>query len=312
MQWLKQKFKEKIALIPGVAFFVKAKRLKAQLTNQQRQTHLAIERIYAMHLKQLVHEKNYGVDDRQEIDVIVSLTSYGKRLSQVQHTVLSLLVQSVKVKKIVLWVAETDMPLVDANQALVELTKYDFEIKAFKDIRSYKKLIPSLIAYSNDTIITFDDDVIYPDNLVEKLYHEHLAYPDCVIAGRAHKIKFNEGGRPQNYVDWSFDSQDVKPCVDLVAIGVGGVLYPPGCFDSEVKNEHAFTSLAPTCDDLWFKIMSCKVKTKVKVISTPTPYNDYLHLPALEESLWQRNIVNNDIQLNNLLNKYSDALFQET
>lgn len=42
--------------------------------------------------------------------------------------------------------------------------------------------------YKDEIIITFDDDMIYDKRLVQKLYEEHLRYPETIICGRGHKI----------------------------------------------------------------------------------------------------------------------------
>ncbi len=47
------------------------------------------------------------------------------------------------------------------------------DIKYYKNIRSYKKLIPSLIYYPDDIIITCDDDIFYRSNMVSDLINAY-------------------------------------------------------------------------------------------------------------------------------------------
>lgn len=44
----------------------------------------------------------------------------------------------------------------------------------------------------------------------------------------------------------------------IMALGYGGVLYPPGAFDEEVFNEKVFMRLCPYADDIWFFAMALK------------------------------------------------------
>lgn len=60
-----------------------------------------------------------------------------------------------------------------------------------KDIRSYKKLIPILKKYPNKIIVTADDDVIYKKDWLERLYKDHLKYPNYILVHRVTKFIYN-------------------------------------------------------------------------------------------------------------------------
>lgn len=94
-----------------------------------------------------------GIDNNSS--VIVSLTTYGKYINDVYIVIESLLEQTVKPKKIVLWISDktedTDIPSILKIQE-----QRGLEIRKTKDIRSYKKLIPTLKEFPDNPIITFD------------------------------------------------------------------------------------------------------------------------------------------------------------
>ena len=106
-------------------------------------------------------------------DIIVSLTTYGKRLYDVHLAIESIMEQTMKANRILLWLDEGYI-----NQRLPKtlelLKKRGLEIRYCKDLRSYKKLIPALKEFPNDAIITIDDVLIYEFDLLERLIQSYL------------------------------------------------------------------------------------------------------------------------------------------
>lgn len=237
---------------------------------------------------------------------IVSLTSYGRRVhSVVYYTLISLLKQTERASKIILWL---DDSWNDRNvpERIMSLKQYGVEIMYYHDIKSYKKLIPTLKLFPNDIIITVDDDMIYTSGLLKSLMDGFR---------KNGKIQCTKGGLPKiysgeisSYINWknidhAYDGDDIVP------IGVGGVLYPPKSLDKDVLNEDAFCELAPNADDLWFWVMAKRAGVKHSVVdlcgknySFDTIYQ-YLHKgSALTHS--NAGDCKNDIQLKCILEKY--------
>jgi hypothetical protein len=168
-------------------------------------------------------------------NIIISLTSYPLRINYVHITIKSLLKQTIKPKKIILWLAESDFPKRNNNlpENLLLLQDKIVKIEYYeKNIRSYKKLIPTLEKYPNKIIITVDDDIIYKKNTIEKLYKNYLKYPKDIQAHRITKFIFKSGkfkaiaGGYNYYKNSSFLNK---------LTGVGGVLYPPNCFYKDIE-----------------------------------------------------------------------------
>ena len=188
---------------------------------------------------------------RDSIDVVVSLTSYGKRLGIVHLTILSLMRQSVRPDRIVLWLDAEEGAV---PESLKELEKYGLDIRyECEDLKGHKKYFWALREFADQCVITVDDDVMYPADTVASLMAAHKRYPDAVVARRVNRMVL-AGGSLAPYVDWEFEwHEDDAPRDDLLATGVGGVLYPPHCFGDRAFDLGPIAGTGLGNDDLWLK-----------------------------------------------------------
>ena len=96
----------------------------------------------------MLNDHSLGVSERKfcNNDIIVSLTSYGRRLQDVSLTIESIMQGTMKPNRIVLWVdrqwQNKRMPI-----SLQRQQQRGLEIEYCKDIRSYTKLVPALRKY---------------------------------------------------------------------------------------------------------------------------------------------------------------------
>lgn len=51
------------------------------------------------------------------------------------------------------------------------------------DTKVYKKIIPTLLKYKNDLVLSIDDDFIYPKTMIEDFYRVYRAHPNSPISG---------------------------------------------------------------------------------------------------------------------------------
>lgn len=240
--------------------------------------------------------------------IIASLTTYGSRINSVDLTLKTILNQTKKADKIILWLAEDEFNFDNIPKDLLALHINNLiEIKFCKDLKSYKKLIPTLKLYSEEIIITFDDDILYKDDLIEKLYAEHLKFPNTVICGRGHKIRFNINNSLKKYSKWDRRTQDFSEDYDILPTGAGGVLYPPNCFYKDILDESLFSRLAPNADDIWFKAMTLMNNKKSKILFQNK--KEFTRLETIEdtqnETLYSKNKYSNDKYLKNVFDSYN-------
>ncbi|MBR6412867.1 MAG: glycosyltransferase family 2 protein [Alphaproteobacteria bacterium] len=246
-------------------------------------------------------------------DVIISLTTYPGRILYVYDAVMSLLNQNLKVDKVILYLGADKFPNKEADlpMRLLDLVGDYFEIHwVEKDLRSYTKLIPALLEYPENIIVTGDDDILYPRNWLRKLLVSYLKYPKDIHCHRVHKIIYKDG-QIAPYMRWKHEVNKSKESginPDYFLTGVGGVLYPPHSLDAEVLNKEAFTRLSPTADDIWFWAMALKKGTRIRCIENANPKLSYVACTQEKESLLTQNNQQgqNDIQLQNVLQAYPE------
>ena len=243
--------------------------------------------------------------------LIVSLTSFPARINTVHRTIKTILGQSVRPEKTVLWLAKEQFPggLEDLPQQLIELVQLGLDIEWYHDIRSYKKLIPTLIKYPQHTIVTADDDVLYPRYWLEKLWQTHLDYPRDIIVHRARRVE-TFCGRIRPYRKWPIVTRSVKASRHhVLPTGCAGILYPAHALPSEVFKEDVFCSIAPHADDLWFWAMSVLGGINVRQVYS---YESTLTLidGSQATSLSQENVAGNqnDKQLKAIFSAYPSIL----
>lgn len=253
--------------------------------------------------------RGMGVQDNED-SVIVSLTSFPARINEVRYTVYSLLNQTLRPNKVVLWLASDQFPgrENDLPDSLLKLRQNGLSIEWCSDIKSYKKLIPSLKEYPDSIIVTADDDIYYEKDWLKKIYDEHQLYPDDIIAHRCHYISI-ENGKILSYLEWKQCVASSQASVRLFFTGCGGVLYPPHSLFRDVTDESKFMELCPAADDIWFWGMSVLSGRKMRCVRAPLNKMIYIN-PGRElshdQTLGQANMFENgnDRQLKRLLDCY--------
>ena len=261
-------------------------------------------------INNILNNNTTGVTKQQYFNekIIVSLTTFSNRYYEVYLTIESLMQQTLKPNKIILWLADS-FKTVKLPIFLEKQIERGLEIKYCNDIMSYKKLIPTLKLFPNDIIITFDDDKLYNYDLIENLVKSYITNPIHVSSGRLHKIKLLKNNIPADYKnwDWNYTKLDISPL--NFPTGVGGVLYPPGCFSDEVFNETVFTDICKHADDIWFKAMALLNNTQaVKAFTHNINGYDYIsNYNTQNTSLSRLNVDKglNDIQLKAVFDKYN-------
>ncbi len=247
-----------------------------------------------------ISPRPHGLADQ----LYLSLTSFPPRFGTLHLTLETLLQQTVAPDGILLWIAHEDMERLPAK--VRNMAGRGVTIRACDDVRSYKKLVFALEAFPESIIVTADDDVYYPPDWLETLVREIDPNQAMVLCHRAHRIAFTASGGIAPYRDWELDVQDAaarEPSTDLVPIGIGGILYPPGCFAAEVTDRRLFTRLAPAADDLWFYWMARKAGTRHRKVGGKFPRRNWLY--SQEHSLYNDNISGgNDRQVEALAREF--------
>ena len=257
--------------------------------------------------------KETGVSPNKICDneVIVSLTSYGKRIHDVYLAIESIMQGSLKPNRIILWLSEDEFKNKTLPTTLQNQIKRGLEIKYCKDIKSFKKIIYALKEFPDACIITIDDDLIYNFDLVENLVRAHESNPNCIWANRIHEMTYNENGSLKKYCQWKWNSRTgAKDSKHNFFTSGGGTLFPPHSLNDEVLNEDVFMKLCPTADDVWLNAMARLQKTEICKSFTHDPkgedflVNENLQADGLNSINNAPENNQNDIQIRAVFERY--------
>lgn len=199
------------------------------------------------HSKGAVRGRPHGLPG----ELIVSLTSYPARFPTLHLTLRSLLRQTTRPDRLILWIAHDDINLLP--RSVHKLTRQGLEIRACEDLRSYKKLIPAIEAFPDAFIVTADDDLYYGPHWLKTLVE--VSDRQTIVCHRAHRPVYDQQGRLRPYREWELSVHDEAaraPSTAIMPTSGAGVLYPPGSLHRTVTDRSLFEALCPDGDDLWF------------------------------------------------------------
>lgn len=258
----------------------------------------------------LMFLKSFPLLKNKLMQLIVSLTSYPARINTVNQTIESILNQSMKADKVILWLAPEQFPNKekDLPKQLLDLCDKGLTIDWYHDIKSYKKLIPTLKKYPDAIIVTADDDLIYNKNWLKLLYDEYIKNPDVLCAHRTHCIKL-KNKKIDKYKNWKWLGYTEAPSYSNFITGGGGVLYPPNSLHKDVLKEDVFIKLCPNADDVWFWAMSVLNNIKIKVAEKHIKRLNIIE-GTQDCALSKENVINNknDEQLAKVLKAYPEVM----
>lgn len=269
---------------------------------------------------QLKKLSKYGLTDSSIPDVVISFTTYPARIRTVGQTITTLINQNYPYKSIVLWLADSQFPNKekDLPEDIIELIKHgSLVVDWYKDIRSYKKLIPSLKKYGNEILVTVDDDLLYPEDMIERLILAYQKNPNYIHTLRAHGIVLDSLFNFRPYNKWINPLNNSYPSFFNFLTGGAGCLYPPHTLSKIVFDVKKIQKLCPLADDIWFWASAVMNGTKINLV-TPT-IGTLKYVPGSQdtgETLWKTNVLKNqnDKQLAKVIKEYPDIfekLFEE-
>ncbi len=257
-------------------------------------------------LEQGVTDERYDGEE-----VIVSLTSFGKRINEVYLAIESIMQGTLKPNRIILWLAENEFGGKALPQTLQRQQKRGLQIEFCEDIRSYKKIVPTMVKYPDACVVTIDDDAMYEFDLLENLIQAHHDHPDDICACRVHRIALDDRKRPRSYLQWDLlVYPEEKSNLHFLTSG-GGTLFPPHCFVEEFFNRDAYLSLCPYADDVWINAMIWKSGKQISKAYTHSRRGcDYVDISVDQEvSLSEKNLdassCQNDVQIRAVMDRYN-------
>ncbi|HEY8567769.1 hypothetical protein [Microbulbifer sp.] len=239
------------------SYFMKKRLRKHDAVNNRK-----LESILRVQLlqQQALNSTAPGIGNDKEHHIVVSLTSFDKRIDNVVYTVESLFQQWVRADVIALWLSKEQFPDGQLPESLVRQQQRGLQVFYVEDLGPYTKYFYAFSQFPESLVITVDDDTLYPPDMIDQLYRAWLRNPSWIHCHRAHFMRRSKQGKLLPYddwvSDWSLQDSDSEPSPLVFPTGVGGVLYFPGSLHPDAFDKEKFLKLCPKADDVWLKAMS--------------------------------------------------------
>ncbi len=182
-------------------------------------------------------------------DEVVTMTTHGKRLSDVWLAIESIGRGEVLPRRMILWL---DGPELRLPWRLRRLRRRGLEvIHVPAGMGVHTKYWHYLTTQEIDRpLVTSDDDILYPPDWLSGLRAQHRRHPHDVIAYRAHRVGVVEAESFAPYSQW-LPASGTDPSFANFATSVSGQLLPADLQRAIVADGNAFLAAAPTADDVW-------------------------------------------------------------
>ena len=235
--------------------------------------------------------------------IIVSLTSYKKRLNTINLVIDSILNGNLVPNKIVLTLFYKDFEFI--SEKIIDYLNNNKIILIIVniDIKPHKKYFYVMQKYPYDIIITIDDDILYEKNTVELLYKSYLKNPQEISARRVHLLKYDKFGKSEPYNKWKKEYKFIKnPSFDLLATTGAGTLFPPNILKINYSLIYDIFNCL-TSDDIFLKYIENKLEIKIIWVENNELQGLY-NLYNNDGMFNNENILGNEICLGNFKIEY--------
>jgi hypothetical protein len=238
--------------------------------------------------------------------VIVSLTSFPRRINKAWISIASILLQNNPPDRVILWLSSEEFTSLNSlPKSLLKLQSYGLEIKFCSgNMFGHKKYFHIEPDMKSCIFITVDDDVIYRNDLIDSLLDTYNNNINSVCATIAHKVVPN-GKSFLPYSKWP-SAKDFEVGNLVFPVGAGAVLYPPNFFDNFLFESETVDEICLFADDIWLFVVSRYMGFN----STKSNYKSS-YIPILyfkNSTLFQTNIGlgKNDTQISDVVKYFSD------
>ena len=211
--------------------------------------------------------KAFGLNQHpRDEEVIISLTSFPKRIHTLWIVIETLLRQKMKPDKIILWLAEDQFDGMDSlPESLLSQCERGLEIRFCDDLKSHKKYFYTMQEYPDSLVILADDDIFYTRDLVKRLVRMHEKNPNEIVCMSVAMISdFYEV--PSKWSPPKYNAE-IKHSDKAQAYTGAGALFPSGSVDRKYAfRKDLIRDLSPHADDLWLKYMAMRKHTKTTAV----------------------------------------------
>lgn len=215
-------------------------------------------------------DKVFGVSETPTENLVVSLTTWPKRINLVHKVIDNMLTQTRRPDKVVLYLSKKEFPDRKLPATLRIRLERDprFIVRFTGDLGSHKKYYRVFKDFPDSVVVLVDDDIVYPKTMLRDLMIHYRRTPHVVTCLRSHTIAMTRRKEFAPYMEWMKERKVVNEASPLLlATTGGGTIFPPGSVPPEAFDADAIRKLAPTADDLWLKWHLLANRIPVKYIT---------------------------------------------
>lgn len=198
--------------------------------------------------------------------VVVSLTSFPARIDKVAPTIKSLMMQSYKPDRIVLWLADEQFPDKTLPESITQLMDCGLEVEYCENVNGHKRHYKMLNMQKEDeVVITFDDDILFPKHCIKRIIKKHQKFPNAVVCDRGQNAVYDKEGRVLLPAFWSIRSPKGirKPTYKMLISPGGGALFPKNCLHKDFCDLEKIRKYALNTGNVWLTFMAAENGTKM-------------------------------------------------
>lgn len=207
-------------------------------------------------LPYLLSKSRSNLDGCKESKIVISLTSFPKRIDHVWLAIETMLCQTYKPSAIVLWLSKIQFPneMDDIPQSLLNQTKRGLQIRFVEgDIRSHKKYFYAFHEYRDKYVVTIDDDMFFPTYFLDSMIKCKEKHMDDIIASYGSHFEWN---KTEGRLDFQNKCAETNTSMKDVLFGTGGgTLFEPSKFIDIMDTLDTIVGLCPTEDDMYLNAL---------------------------------------------------------
>lgn len=201
-------------------------------------------------------DEEFGVHAPCSEHLVVSLTTWPKRIATVHKVIDNMLLQSRRPDKVILYLAEDEFPNRKLPEPLELRLKRDerFEVRFVDNLYSHKKYLHVFKDFPGSVIVLVDDDIVYPNTMLRELMVHYRRNPHAVVCFRSHTMVMAKNRQFAPYCEWMKERKIINRVSHLIFPTTGGgTLFPPNVLPPETFDVQKIRTTALTADDLWIK-----------------------------------------------------------
>lgn len=248
-------------------------------------------------------------ESTKTIPVIISLTTFPKRINNIWLILECILRQSKQPQSVILHLSKEQFPTF--NTLPKRLNRYIdsgfLKIKLVEgDIKSHKKYWYIVQKNESYPIITIDDDIIYESHTIETLWNNYQEEPNTIIACYCKKINWNIQHEILPYSLWNGKVNVGDKGLDIFFGSGGGTLFPINSLKDANEEFEIIKNVCPFADDIWLNAIIRKNGYQVKKANAKNTYPEWMNWKNVKLSTVNNGNLYNDKQLFNVI-----SFFQE-